>query len=226
MVRKNYQLSNYCSHSHNVSSHKMSSQHHQFTALMDEFMKQLEEQEEQETQSVEDLRALLAAAEKREAKVKELMCLLSEAKKSLPNATEEAASDQGSSEAPREEEVSSAAEEWFKGVQHEDASYTIAPPEYQAYTGSQRRSYQKARSGGCYILRCTGVEEAAGMSPQPIYYIKNTRSPENVFVKATGLRVIDGKLQSRNLSASGVETIRPIDWDNQKWHEGRGKVDA
>jgi hypothetical protein len=111
--------------------------------------------------------------------------------------------------------------EWDSEVLHGEVSYTIATPEHQAYTGTHRRSFQKARSGGCYILR-----SSAGKPPEPIYYVKNTRSGvENVFVKAAGLRIINGKLKYMNRSASGVETIRPIDWDNQKWHQGRGQVD-
>ena len=204
-------------------------------------IKQLEDQEQQETQSVSDARALLAAAEKREAEVKELLRLVASFAKSL--CTHVRCADVGKRPsweelqlrgADEEEDVQEAVEDtipssdgWIKELYHDYATYTIATPDYQAYTGTVLRGGRgmQASGDGCYILRLSAAGEQVGQSPNPIYHIKNPQAfARPAFVKASGLRVIDGKLESINRSAAGVETICSIDWNDKKWHEGRGQV--
>jgi hypothetical protein len=109
---------------------------------------------------------------------------------------------------------------WGDGVEHGDASYMLAPRNYQALTGSKRQTYQKARSEGCYILRRAFGDAAYS----PVFYKNLSGLTINVFVKAVGLRVIGTRLEYMNRSASGVETTHRMWGIPGLWHEGLGRT--
>ena len=106
--------------------------------------------------------------------------------------------------------------DWTDIIDYMGDTYTIAPADYQAKTGVTLTRWTKAQSDGRFILR----------NNQPLYWVNDSernRGTKNVFVKGCYLRIWNGRIEYKNVSKNGIDTIRPIIYDNINWCVGTGR---